>query len=210
MDRQRLRKIVVETVLAFEGLPYVVTGVSNRHIHLSREDADILFGAGYELTVMKPLYQPGEFACEETLRAVGPKGKIDKVRILGPSRAATQIELSLTDTFTLGVQCPVNLSGNLAQAGKIRLENPSKGTFVERNCGIVAMRHIHLTPQTAGHHGLKDRQIVSLEYGEGLRAITFGGVLLRVSPSFADEAHLDTDEANAGAIKTGDFGLIIP
>ena len=210
MDRQHLRKIIEETVLAFEGLPYVVTGVSNRHIHLSREDIDILFGAGYELTAMKELAQPGEFACEETICAVGPKGRIDKVRVLGPQRKATQIELSLTDTFNLGARCPVNLSGNLSQAGKVRLENPSKGTFVERQCGIVAMRHIHLTPQTAGRYGLKDKQIVSLEYGEGLRAIRFGGVLLRVSPSFVDEAHLDTDEANAGAIKTGDFGLIIP
>jgi len=210
MDREHLRKIVVETVRAFEGRPYVVIGVSNRHMHISREDLDILFGTGYELTVMKPLYQPGEFACEETLRVVGPKGRIDKVRILGPLRATTQVELSLTDTFTLGVRCPINLSGNLSQAGKIRFENPSKGTFIERDCGIVATRHIHLTPETAGRHGLKDRQIVSLEYGEGPRAITFGGVLLRVSPSFLDEAHLDTDEANAGAIKTGDFGLIIP
>lgn len=209
MDRQHLRKIIVDTVLAFEGSPYVVTGVSNRHIHLSREDAEILFGAGHELTAIKDLAQPGEFACKEMVSAVGPKGRIDKVRVLGPYRKATQLELSFTDTFVIGVQCQVSESGNLAGAGKVRLENPETGASIERVCGIAAMRHVHLSPETAGRFGLKDRQIVSLRYGEGPRAIQFGGVLLRVSPSFTDEAHLDTDEANAGCVKTGDFGLII-
>ena len=209
MDQQHLRKIIVETLRAFEESPYVATGVSNRHIHLSREDADILFGVGHKLVMLRELGQPGEFACKEMVNAIGPKGRIDRVRVLGPIRKATQLEVSLTDTFSLGVQCPVSESGNLAGAGKIRLENPETGAFVERACGIVAMRHIHLCPETAGRFGLKDRQIVSLAYGEGSRAIQFGGVLLRVSPSFIDEAHLDTDEANAGVIKTGDFGLII-
>ena len=209
MDRQHLRKIIVETVLAFEGAPYVAIGVSNRHIHLSQEDVDVLFGTGYELTAFRELNQTGEFACNEMVSAVGSKGRIDKIRVLGPLRKATQLELSLTDTFSIGVPCQVSESGNLTGAGKVRLENPATGAFVERACGIVAMRHIHLKPETAARFGLKDRQIVSLKYGEGLRAIQFGGVLLRVSPSFNDEAHLDTDEANAGAIKTGDLGLII-
>ena len=208
MDRQHLRKIIIETVRAFEDTLYVVTGVSNRHIHLSQEDAGILFGPGHNLTKIKELGQPGEFACKEMISAVGPKGRIDKIRVLGPIRKATQLELSLTDTFSLGVQCPVNESGNLAGAGKVRVENPETGAFIERVCGIVAMRHVHLCPETAGRFGLKDRQIVSLTYGEKPRLIQFGDVLLRVSPSFIDEAHLDTDEANAGAVKTGDFGMI--
>ena len=209
MEKERLRTIIVEAVQAFQKMPYVTTGISNRHVHLSQEDADILFGAGCGLTRMKDLAQPGEFACKETLSAVGPKGRIDNIRVLGPTRVATQLELSLTDTFGIGVPCPVSESGNLGEARKIRIENRATGAYVERKCGIVAMRHVHLSQETADRFGLKDKQIVSLEYGGGSRAIRFGRVLLRVSPSFADEAHLDTDEANAGALKNGDIGLIV-
>jgi putative phosphotransacetylase len=209
MDRERLKKIIVDVIREVQGAPFITTGVSNRHIHLSRADLDILYGPGYELTPIKDL-QPGQYASNETVTVSGPKGKFSGVRILGPVRGLTQFEVSLTDTFVLGVPCPVNESGNLSGAGRVRITNSASGVSIERDCTIVAMRHIHLTPETAGKHGLKDKQIVSLEYNTRGRRLVFGDVLLRVSEKYADEIHLDTDEANAGAIRNGDLGLIIP
>ncbi|MDR2052836.1 MAG: phosphate propanoyltransferase [Treponema sp.] len=209
MDRERLKKIIVDVIRELEGAPFITTGVSNRHVHLSRADLDILYGPGYELTPIKDL-QPGQYASNETVVISGPKGKLPGVRILGPVRGLTQVEVSLSDTFTLGVPCPVNESGNLSGAGRVRITNPANGISIERDCAIVAIRHVHLTPETAAKHGLKDRQIVSLEYNAGSRRLVFDGVLLRVSERYADEIHIDTDEANAGAIKNGDLGLIVP
>ncbi|MDR2551581.1 MAG: phosphate propanoyltransferase [Treponema sp.] len=209
MDQQSLRKLIEDTILHVQNVPYVITGVSNRHIHLSRLDMDTLFGPGHELTPVKDLLQPGQYACKETVSAAGPKGRINNIRILGPVRGETQLELSMTDTFSLGVSCPINESGNLDKAGRIRIENPVMGTSIEKNCGIIALRHAHLTPETARKFNLRDKQFVSLEYG-GKRGIRYGGVLLRVSDRFCDEIHLDTDEANAGAVKNGDMGVIVP
>jgi putative phosphotransacetylase len=209
MDQERLKKIIVDVIREVEGAPFITTGVSNRHIHLSRADLDILYGPGYELTPVKDL-QPGQYASNETVAVSGPRGKFSTVRILGPIRGLTQLEISLSDTFALGVPCPVNESGDLSGAGGVRITNPANGVSIERDCAIVAMRHIHLTPETAGKYGLKDRQIVSLEYNTLGRRLVFGDVLLRVSERYADEIHIDTDEANAGAIRNGDLGLIIP
>jgi putative phosphotransacetylase len=209
MDRERLRRIIVDVIREVEDAPFIVTGVSNRHVHLSRADLDILYGPGYELTPVKDL-QPGQYASNETVAVSGPKGKFPGVRILGPVRGLTQVEVSLSDTFTLGVPCPVNESGDLSGAGRVRIANPATGVSIERDCAIVARRHVHLTPETAGKYGLKDKQLVSLEYNTGGRRLVFGDVLLRVSEKYADEIHLDTDEANAGAIRNGDMGLIIP
>ncbi|MDR0599021.1 MAG: phosphate propanoyltransferase [Treponema sp.] len=212
MDQEKLTMVITQVLHRLEDAPYVVCNVSNRHIHLSQEDLEILFGRGSALKPMRNLLQPGQYACEETVSAIGPKGKrIDKIRVLGPLRGATQLELSLTDTFTLGIPCPVNESGNLDGAGKVKIENPLTGASVERSCGIVALRHSHLCPETAGKFGLKDKQIVSLEFNNGRKRRTvFGDVLLRVSDAFVDEVHLDTDEANAAAVKNGDLALIIP
>jgi putative phosphotransacetylase len=209
MDRERLKKIIVDVINEVQGAPFITTGVSNRHIHLSRADLDILYGPGYELTPVKDL-QPGQYASNETVAVSGPKGKLSGVRILGPIRGLTQLEISLTDTFTLGVSCPINESGDLSGACRVQITNPVNGVLIERDCAIVAMRHIHLTPETAARHGFKDKQIVSLEYNVGGRRLVFGDVLLRVSERYADEIHIDTDEANAGAIRNGDLGLIIP
>jgi putative phosphotransacetylase len=213
MDQERLKKIIVDVIAEVRDAPFITTGVSNRHIHLSRADLDILYGSGYELTPIKDLL-PGQYASNETLAVSGPKGKFSGVRILGPVRGLTQLELSLTDTFTLGVPCPINESGNLSGAGRVRITNAANGVSIERDCAIVAVRHIHLTPETAAKHGFKDGQIVSLEYNAGgnagSRKLVFGDVLLRVSEKYADEIHIDTDEANAGAIRNGDLGLIIP
>jgi putative phosphotransacetylase len=213
LDPVRLREAVKKVVDQYTGSPYVKVGVSNRHIHLSREDLDALFGEGRELTPRKELL-PGQYACDETVTVTGRKGKLERVRILGPIRKATQVEISLTDAFTLGVHVPVNESGTLTGAASVMIENPENGARIRRACAIAALRHVHLSLEFAARHGLRDKQIVSLAFGpngmnRGARPLTFGGVLLRVSSEFTDEIHLDTDEANAGAISNGDWGKIV-
>jgi putative phosphotransacetylase len=206
----RLREAVkkaVDRYMKYAGSPCVKVGVSNRHLHISREDLDELFGKGRALTPKKNLL-PGQYACEETVTIKGPKGRLERVRILGPERKTTQVEVSLTDAFTLGVRVPVNESGTLAGAASVVVENPENGARIERACAIAALRHVHLSLEFAAAHGLRDKQIVSLAF-EGPRALTFGGVLLRVSDEFTDEIHIDTDEANAGGIANGDWGKII-
>jgi putative phosphotransacetylase len=178
---------------------------------------DALFGEGRELTPRKDLL-PGQYACDETVTIRGPKGKLERVRILGPVRKVTQVEISLTDSFTLGVRVPVNESGTLTGAASVMIENPENGVRIRRACAIAALRHVHLSLEFAAKYGLRDKQIVSLAFEpEGLgsdkrkrpRPLIFGGVLLRVSSEFTDEIHIDTDEANAGGIVNGDFGRII-
>jgi putative phosphotransacetylase len=203
----RLCEAVKRAVEKYTDSPYVKTGVSNRHVHLSREDLDELFGRGYELTPTKALL-PGQYACDETVTVAGRKGRLERVRVLGPTRNATQVEISLTDGFALGERVPVNESGNLAGAASVVIENPKNGARIERACAIAALRHAHLSLDFAAEHGLRDKQIVSLAFS-GPRALTFGGVLLRVSGDFTDEIHLDTDEANAGGIGNGDWGRIV-
>lgn len=207
MDADKLRKIIVETISEHERGPYVTTGVSNRHLHLSRGDLEILFGTGYELTPVKELL-PGQYSSTDTLTVAGKKGKLERVRVLGPVRSSTQLEISVTDSFAIGVQAPVNESGNLRDAATVVIENPLNGARIERACAIAALRHVHLTPEFAARHGLRDKQTVSVEFS-GVRAVVFGNVLLRVSKDFFDAMHIDTDEANAGGIKSGDVGKII-
>ncbi|MDR0550513.1 MAG: phosphate propanoyltransferase [Spirochaetaceae bacterium] len=209
VNQASLKTLITQVMREFEDKPYIKTGVSNRHLHLSAPDLERLFGAGYTLTPVKEL-QPGQYACKETVRVAGKKGKIENVRILGPLRKATQLELSLTDTFTLGIDAPVNESGCLDGAATVTLERAGVGASIERACAIVALRHVHLCPSTAERLGIKDKQFVSLVYGSGARELVFRHVLVRVSPDFEDEIHLDTDEANAGGIKNGDLGLIEP
>ncbi len=207
MDKSQIRKIVVETIAEYNRIPFISVGVSNRHIHLSQEDLEILFGTGYQLTYTKEL-MPGQYACQETVEIQGSKGKLQKVRVLGPVRSQTQLEISLTDSFALGVSAPVNESGNLTGAAKVGICNPQTGAVVERCCAIAALRHIHLTPDYAEKHNLQDKQIVSVEFNTR-RGIIFPNVLLRISPDFRDQLHIDIDEANAGEIKTGDIGKIL-
>jgi putative phosphotransacetylase len=213
LDSVRQSEAVKRAVDKYTNNPFVKVGVSNRHLHVSREDLDALFGEGRALTPRKDLL-PGQYACDETVTIRGPKGKLERVRILGPIRKATQVEISLTDSFTLGVRVPVNESGNLTGAGSVVIENPENGARIERTCAIAALRHVHLSLEFAARHGLRDKQIVSLAFEpEGMnkkaRPLIFGGVLLRVSSDFTDEIHIDTDEANAGGIVNGDFGRII-
>lgn len=180
----------------------VPVGISNRHLHLTQEHIEILFGAGHQLTRTKDLSQPGQFATEETVTLVGPKGSMPGVRVLGPARKATQIELAATDTFKLGVKPPVRDSGELAGTPGLELVGPA-GKVQLTEGTIIAARHIHMTPEDAQKYNLKDGDHVKVSVS-GPRAGVFERVLIRVSPNYALDMHVDTDEGNAFGLKNGD------
>ncbi len=172
----------------------VMIETSARHVHLTREHVDILFGAGHQLTNKKNLSQPGQFACEEKVEIVGEKGSI-KASVLGPERAASQVELSLTDARSIGVKAPIRESGDIAGSGACKLVGPC-GEVVLSEGVIAAKRHIHLTPEDAAGIGVADKQIVKVKTN-GQRPLIFDDVVVRVSPKFARAMHIDTDESNA-------------
>ncbi|WP_423230177.1 phosphate propanoyltransferase [Eubacterium oxidoreducens] len=206
MSQEELIKKVVDNVIKqlqeFDEMKIPI-GVSNRHVHVSRQDLDILFGKGYELTKRADLGQPGQFAAEETVTVRGPKGEFQKVRILGPVREQSQVEISLTDGFQLGVKAPIKESGQLDGTPGVTLIGP-RGMVDMPQGTIVALRHIHMTPEQASRMGLKDKDIVEVEtYGE--RAGVLGNVLVRVSDKYALEMHVDIDEANACLLKNKDY-----
>ncbi|SDY87698.1 putative phosphotransacetylase [Bacillus sp. 166amftsu] len=182
-------------------------GVSNRHIHLTNEDLEKLFGEGYELVVAKDLSQPGEFAAKETVTIKTEKAEISKVRILGPIRKFTQVEISKTDARKLGVDAPIRASGNIDGTPGITLIGPKGSLEIEKGV-IIAERHIHMTPQDADTFQVKDGQYVSVKV-EGSRGLVFNQVLIRVKDTYALDMHIDTDEANSGSITTGDFGQLL-
>ena len=184
----------------------ILVETSARHIHLTKEHVDILFGAGHQLTVKKMLSQPGQFACEEKVTVKGEKGEL-KMSVLGPERKATQVEVSLTDARTLGVKAPVRESGDIAGSGACTLVGPC-GTVEISEGVIAAKRHIHLTPETAAELGLKDKQIVSVKL-DTERSLVFGDVVVRVSDKFAPAMHIDTDESNAACAFGEVYGEII-
>jgi len=181
---------------------------SGRHVHLSREHVEALFGPGYRLTRAKELSQPGQFACKERVTLSGPKGELERVVILGPERPESQVEISLTDAVALGITPPVHLSGDLEGSPGISLRSGRREVTLERGL-IVAMRHIHMTPEDARRLGITDGQRVRLA-ALTRRPVVFGAVPVRVSPSAATYAHLDYDEANACGFQKGDRGLILP
>jgi len=188
--------------------PGIPTGISNRHVHLSKKDLEILFGESYELTPIKDLGQPGQYACEETVIIVGPKGVIEKVRILGPVRKETQIEISRTDAFKLGLKPPVRDSGLLDETPGITIVGP-KGAVVKEKGVILAKRHIHMTPEDAQRYGVKDKDLVSVYCKGKDRELIFKDVLVRVSEKYALEFHVDTDEGNAAMLNNGDLVWIV-
>ncbi len=176
----------------------IIIETSARHVHVSREHLDILFGAGHQLTNKKDLSQPGQFACEEKVKIVGPKGTMN-ASILGPERAASQVEISLTDARSIGVSAPVRESGDIAGTATCKLVGPAGEVDLE--CGVIAAkRHLHVTPEDAASMGINDKQIVSVKVDTDGRSLTFGDVVVRVSASFATRMHIDTDEANAAGI----------
>lgn len=185
----------------------VPIGVSARHIHLTQEHVEILFGKGYQLTKKKDL-MGGQFASNEQCTIVGLKLRaIENVRILGPVRKSSQVEISATDARSLGIKAPIRQSGDTKGSAPIALVGPKGALYLQEGC-IVAARHIHMDPETAANAGLKDNDYVSVKV-EGDRGVVMDNVKVRVDPSFTVEMHIDTDEANAGSIKQDDLAYII-
>lgn len=185
----------------------VPVGVSARHVHLTQEHIEILFGPGAKLTEFKPLSQPGQFAANETVAVHGLKGSFAKVRILGPARRATQVEVSRTDAFALGLNPPVRESGNIEGTPGVRIVGPAGEVTIEKGV-IVAARHIHFHTSDAAKFGIADKQLLKVRVG-GERGVVFENVIARVSDQFALDMHIDTDEGNAAGVSTGDEGEII-
>ena len=181
-------------------------GVSAHHVHLSEPDVERLFGPGHRLTSLSPLSQPGQFACQEQVRLVGPRGSIDRVRVLGPERKESQVEISRTEGYRLGIHAPIRMSGDLRGTPGITLEGPA-GEITLEDGVIYAQRHMHMTPTDARRLGLESRDEVRLRV-EGDRELIFGDVAVRVSPKFKLEFHLDTDEANAAGLSSGDVAYL--
>ncbi|KKS34105.1 MAG: Acetate kinase [Parcubacteria group bacterium GW2011_GWC2_42_12] len=182
--------------------------VSARHIHLSKPDAEKLFGAGFILSKLKDLSQTGQFAAGERVKLVGPRGQIDKVRVLGPYRKATQVEVSETDAKKLGLEPPARDSGNLDQTPGIKIIGPFGELYLKQGV-ILALRHIHIDPEAAKKLGIKNHDRVKVDVS-GARDLLFENVLVRVDPSFRLTMHIDTDEANAAGIdKNNNTGEII-
>ena len=183
-------------------------GVSNRHVHLSQADVQTLFGAA-PLTVARELTQPGQFAAAESVGVHGPKGKLEGVRIVGPTRGDTQLEIAASDALILGVEVPVAASGSLdGSVGGVTLVGPAGRVELRRGV-IIAARHLHLGPADARRWGLRDGDRLDVRCGEGARATTFHDVLVRAGDAHASELHLDGDEARAASVKTGDVASVV-
>jgi len=212
MDENQVKLIVAEVLKGIELRERIKTGkvpvgVSNRHIHVTQSDLETLFGKGYSLKDMKSLSQPGQYAAEECVIIAGPKGSIEKVRILGPVRPETQIEISMTDSYKLGVKGVVKNSGDISGTPGCVVIGP-KGTVILDKGVIVAARHVHMSTSEASQMGLKDLDSVSLKTS-GSRSVTFNNVLVRVSDKFALDFHIDTDEANGAGLRNGDMVEIV-
>lgn len=177
----------------------IPVAISNRHIHLDREATDLLFGPGYVLTKRNDVFQPGQYACEETVTLKGPKGVLRNVRVLGPLRKEAQVEVSVTDCYTLGIPPVVRLSGDVLNTPGLFVEGPCGGLQMESGA-IVASRHLHLSPEQARLFGLQNGEMIGLAC-DGIRPVVFREIAVRVNEAFALEAHLDTDEANAACLK---------
>ena len=185
----------------------VLVETSARHVHVTDEHLEILFGKGHALTNKKNLSQPGQFACEEKVTIVGPKGQL-KASILGPTRKATQVELSLTDARTVGLTAQIRESGDIAGTEGCKLIGPEGEVDITEGV-IAAKRHVHLDPKTAQEFGIENGQIVSVKVESEARSLIFGDVVARVSDKFAPAVHIDTDEANAAGLKGAVEGEII-
>jgi putative phosphotransacetylase len=182
-------------------------GVSARHVHLSKEHLEILFGKNYELTKKSDLSQPGQFAANETIAVVGPNGSLERVRILGPARKATQIEISKTDSVKLGLNPPLRESGDTFGSSPATIVGPKGSVYILEGL-IIAQNHIHMTPTDAENFDLQNGQYVQVKV-QGKRPVLFDRVLIRVSPRYQLEMHIDTDEANASLCVTGDQAILI-
>ena len=189
-----------------EGQAPIPIEISAHHVHLSQADVEKLFGVGHQLTPEHELSQPGQFACEEKVHLVGPKGRIANVRVLGPTRKETQVEIAMTEQFKVGIQPPIRESGDLANTPGITLEGPAGSSTIERGV-ICAQRHIHMTPEDAMRFRLRDKYVVRVRIA-GDRELVYGDVVVRVNPNYRLAMHIDTDEGNAASISTGMLGYI--
>lgn len=209
MNEKELRSIVERIILselAKAGEPFVPVMSSNHHAHLSQRDVEALFGPGYQLTKMRDLVQPGQYACNERVLLETPKGKM-MLRIVGPARKETQVELSATDAVKLGLNPPVRMSGDLAGSPGCTLCNGDKRVTISQGV-IIAARHLHLSPEEAVDYGVKDGDIVSLRV-EGQRALTLENVIVRSGEGHLMEAHIDKDEANACGLRDGQLCRVL-
>jgi len=200
------KKSIKRDMLATNRRPIRVS-VSVRHAHLSKPDVEALFGPGHVLTAKSPLYIDSEFAANETVNLIGPRGRVDNVRIIGPERAKTQVEISRTEEFQLGIDAPIRESGDLDGTPGMILEGSAGRVEIPEGV-ICAMRHIHMTPEDAENYGVKDKDIVMVRI-EGDRELIFGDVLVRVKPNYKLEMHIDTDEANAAELPASSQGYLV-
>lgn len=211
MNEQAIQSIVEEIVSRLKdssGKDHSIPmAVSARHCHLNQRDLEILFGTGYQLTEKADLSQPGQFAANETITIAGPRGSLEKVRILGPARNMTQVEVSRTDSIKLGLKPPLRESGKIEGSSPVTLIGP-KGSIYKKEGLIIAQAHIHMAPEDAETFGVKNGEYVKVE-AEGERPISFGNVLIRISPRYRLEMHIDTDEANAGLITGKTAGRLV-
>ena len=200
-----VKKVISEmdAPVAKAGELTIPIGISNRHIHLSREDLNTLFGKGYELTPIKDLSQPGQYACKEQLTIIGPSMRpIEGVRVLGPIRKESQVEISVTDSFVLKVKPPVRESGSLEGSAPITIIGPKGIVTLKQGC-IIANRHIHMSPADGARFGVKDGDYVTVDAFGGTKRTRWFDVQVRVSDKFCLEMHVDTDDANAVGFKNG-------
>lgn len=205
VDEKLVEKIINE-IMAFKCSRPIPVTVSNRHVHINEEARKLLLG-GKPLTIKKNLGQPGQFAAQEVLKVIGPRGHFDSVRIVGPERPQCQVELSVSDCFHLGVEPVIRDSGKHEGTPGIYLVGPCGFMKIDRGV-IVAQRHIHMTPEEAGEFNVKDMQLVRIRFGSGERYGILGGVIVRVSKNSALECHLDIEEANALGIHNNDKVLM--
>jgi acetate kinase len=210
MAREALRTLsrsyITRVLEAQKQQPFLVE-VSAHHIHLTQDHVEALFGQGHQLTKHADLSQPGQYACKEQLAIVGPKGRIERVRVLGPARKYTQVEIAMTEQFKVGVHPPIRESGDIADSPGCTLEGTAGSVKLDRGV-ICALRHVHMTPEDALRYGVRDKSVVRVRLA-GDRKLVFGDVLVRVDPSFALAMHIDTDEANAANVQTGAQGFIV-
>lgn len=188
--------------------PLIPISISARHVHLTQADFEALFGPGRKMTVRTNLTQPGQFACDEQLTLVGPRNNIERVRILGPARPESQVEVSKTDALKLGLDVPVRASGDTEGSPGATLVGPFGKVQLPRGV-ICAARHIHMAPTDASRFGVKDKQIVSVRVESPARSLVFENVLVRVHPEFRLDMHIDTDESNSAGIGVGATGSIV-
>ena len=201
-----VRKEIIRKLIEKYGIYYVPVAISNRHVHLSDNHIEKLFGKGYSLKPIRDLSQPGQFVCDEKVAVIGSKGTIEGVRVLGPSRDDTQVEISITDSYKLGIKPMVRMSGELSETPGCKLVGPKGEVCLDKGV-IVAARHLHISDEEAGLFGINNGDIVRAKK-TGERAVVFDEVVVRSGKGYRLELHIDTDEGNAAGISNGDMLLL--